>query len=168
MKDARYFINHMNLQSHPEGGYFKETYRAAEFIAAEALPARFEGERSFSTAIYYLLEQGAFSAFHRIKSDECWHFYAGETLLIHVIENDGKYYCVKLGQDVVAGETFQFVVPATAWFAAEPAENTSFSLVGCTVAPGFDFTDFEMADQQTLLTKFPARKDVINRLCKNH
>lgn len=163
--DLRYITN-LNLQPHPEGGYFRETYRAAESIASEALPNRFSGNRSFSTAIYYLLQKGDYSAFHRINSDECWHFYAGKTLLIHIIENDGKYYVVKLGADINAGETFQFVVPAEAWFAAEPAENTVFTLVGCTVAPGFDFADFEMADKQFLLSAFPQHCNIITRLCR--
>lgn len=164
--DAQFYINHLNLQPHPEGGYFKETYRAFESIPVNGLPKRFDGERSFSTAIYYLLQQGGFSAFHRIKSDECWHFYAGQTLLIHIIETDGKYLCVKLGTNLNAGETFQFVVPATAWFAAEPAPKSTFALTGCTVAPGFDFTDFELADKNNLLSAFPQHSDVISRLCK--
>jgi hypothetical protein len=164
--DAQYYISNLNLQPHPEGGYFKETYKAAESIPADALPTRFNGNRSFSTAIYYLLQQGDYSAFHRINSDECWHFYAGQTLLIHTIENDGKYFCTKLGADTNAGETFQFVVPATAWFAAEPAEKSAFALAGCTVAPGFDFADFEMADKQFLVSAFPQHSDIITRLCR--
>ncbi|MEJ7680017.1 MAG: cupin domain-containing protein [Segetibacter sp.] len=163
---AEFFINHLNLQPHPEGGYFKETYHAAESIPADVLPTRFNGDRSFSTAIYYLLQHGDYSAFHRIKSDECWHFYAGQTLLIHIIKNDGKYYCIKLGANIDAGEIFQFAVPATAWFAAEPAGNSAFVLAGCTVAPGFDFADFEIADQQTLLSAFPQHSSIISRLCR--
>ncbi len=165
-KNASYYINHLALQPHPEGGYYKETYRAAENIPANSLPSRFTGNRSFSTSIYYLLQQGDYSAFHRIKSDECWHFYAGETLLIHVIEDDGTYNCVQLGSAIDKGETFQFVVPATAWFAAEPAGNSAFTLVGCTVAPGFDFKDFEMADKRSLLSAYPGYKEIINRLCR--
>ncbi|MDP4284952.1 MAG: cupin domain-containing protein [Bacteroidota bacterium] len=164
--NADYLINHLSLQPHPEGGFFKETYRANERILKNALPDRFSGERNFSTAIYYLLMQGECSLFHRIKSDECWHFYAGQTLLIHVIENDGNYYCIKLGQNIAVGETFQFVIPATVWFAAEPATGSSFSLVGCTVAPGFDFSDFEMAHKAQLLSSFPQHSDIINRLAR--
>ena len=164
--NANYFISHLQLQPHPEGGFFKETYRAAELIAANALPSRFEGARNFSTSIFYLLRQGEYSLFHRIKSDECWHFYAGETLLIHVIESTGKYYCIKLGNKIDSGETFQFVVPAMSWFAAEPADLVPFSLVGCTVAPGFDFADFEMADKTNLLATFPAHTKVISRLSR--
>lgn len=164
--NAAYFIKYLQLLPHPEGGYFKETYRAEESISAEALPKRFTGERSFSTSIYYLLQQGDRSVFHRIKSDECWHFYEGGTLLVHVIENDGNYYCVKLGKDIAAGDTFQFVVPSNTWFASEPAPGSTFSLTGCTVAPGFDFADFEIADKENLLSTFPQHADIIHRLCK--
>lgn len=166
MMNATYFINQLQLQPHPEGGYFKETYRSDESIAHDALPKRFTGERSFSTAIYYLLQNGDRSVFHRIKSDECWHFYEGGTLLIHVIENDGNYYCIKLGKDLAAGETFQHVVPANTWFASEPAPDSMFSLAGCTVAPGFDFTDLEIADKESLLSSFPRNAGIINRFCK--
>lgn len=162
--NAGYYITHLQLQPHPEGGFYKETYRSAESFPHLALPTRFSGERNIFTAIFYLLEQGDCSLFHRIKSDECWHFYAGETLLIHVIENNGNYYCTKLGGNIAAGETFQFVVPATAWFAAEPAPGGAFCLAGCTVAPGFDFLDFEIADKKRLLSSFPRHSDIINHL----
>jgi predicted cupin superfamily sugar epimerase len=164
--NAPFYIQYLNLQPHPEGGYFRELYRSNENIPAASLPTRFAGGRSFSTSIYYLLQHGDYSAFHRIKSDECWHFYAGQTLLIHVIDNDGKYSCVKLGSNILEDETFQFVVPATAWFAAEPAAKTSFSLVGCTVSPGFDFDDFEIADSKTLLAAFPMHANIIERLSR--
>lgn len=164
--DAPHFINLLQLQPHPEGGYFKETYRSSEKIAAEALPQRFTGDRIFCTAIYYLLQQGERSVFHRIKSDECWHFYEGGTLIIHIIENDGNYYQINLGNYLAAGETFQFVVPANTWFASEPAPRSSFSLAGCTVSPGFDFADFEIADKEILLPTFPQHADIIHRLCK--
>ena len=159
-------VQQYTLQPHPEGGWYKETYRSLECIPQDALPERFHGARVFSTAIYFLLEGGNFSAFHRIKADECWHFYAGDTLLIHVIENDGNYCCIKLGKEITSGETFQFVVPANTWFASEPAPGSTFSLVGCTVAPGFDFADFEIADKENLLSAFPRHADIINELCK--
>ena len=160
------YINHLHLQPHPEGGFYRQTYFAAEAIPVIGLPDRFNAARPFSTAIYYLLQQGDFSAFHRIKSDECWHFYAGQTLLIHVIEKSGKYYCSRLGNNIALNESFQFTVPAEAWFAAEPAVETSFALVGCTVAPGFNFDDFEMAKKETMLQQHPHYKEVINRLCR--
>lgn len=164
--NAEYFIRHLQMQPHPEGGFFRETYRASETLSAEALPARFAGIRNFSTAIYYLLKQGNYSAFHRIKSDECWHFYAGGTLLIHMINNNGKYCCARLGTNIADGETFQFVVTANTWFASEPAPDSLFSLAGCTVAPGFDFGDFEIACKQHLLASYPQHSNIIDKLCR--
>ena len=163
---ARYYIGHLQLKSHPEGGFYRETYRSAGTIAKGCLPKNFQGDRSFSTAIYFLLQESDFSAFHRIKSDECWHFYEGVTLLIHVLQQNGSYSCARLGRNIQEGETFQYVVPAGAWFASEPAASSFFALVGCTVAPGFDFADFEMAKKENLLAQFPEHSMLINRLCR--
>ncbi|MEN9685723.1 MAG: hypothetical protein RLZZ28_1509 [Bacteroidota bacterium] len=154
------------LLPHPEGGYYRETYRSAVQIAQNALPVGFSGDRVLSTSIYFLLEKGNFSAFHRIKSDECWHFYAGDPLLIHVIENNGNYQLIRLGKNIEQGETFQAMVAAGAWFASETAPGGEFSLVGCTVSPGFDFQDFELAKAAILATRFPERKSLIKRLCR--
>ena len=162
---ARHYIEHLELLAHPEGGYYKESYRSAATITGSCLPG-FGGDRSFSTAIYFLLERGDFSAFHRIKSDECWHFYDGGGLLIHVLMQNGKYVCKRLGKNLGEGELLQFIVPAGAWFASEPAPGSSFSLVGCTVAPGFDFADFELADGQQLSKQYPQHKALIARLCR--
>ena len=160
------YINLLDLQPHPEGGYFMETYRSSGSIAAEALAPVFNGRRQFSTAIYFLLESGDYSAFHRIKSDECWHFYAGGPLIVHMIHENGGYDFVLVGNNIRNGERFQFVVPAHTWFASEPAEGAAFSLVGCTVAPGFDFQDFEMAKADTLALQFPAHSKLIRRLSR--
>jgi predicted cupin superfamily sugar epimerase len=162
---ARHYIEHLQLLPHPEGGFYKETYRSSASIAAACLPG-IGGNRSFSTAIYFLLQEGDFSAFHRIKSDECWHFYEGGTLLIHVLEQNGKYTCTRLGRNIQEGELLQFVVPAGTWFASEPAASSFFTLVGCTVAPGFDFDDFEMARKESLLQQFPPHALLLNRLCR--
>lgn len=151
---------------HPEGGYYRETYKSAQTIPHASLPSAFKGSRSFSTAIYFLLQQGNFSAFHRIQSDECWHFYTGETLLIHVIDEQEKLYTVKLGNNILNGEVFQFVVPAGCWFASEPAPESSFCFVGCTVAPGFDFEDFELANRVDLIKQYPQHATIINRLTR--
>ena len=166
MIHAQQLVQHYAMLPHPEGGFYKENYRSEEQIEQQALPARFNGNRSFSTAIYFLLEQGNFSAFHRIKSDECWHFYAGETLLVYVLYPNGHLKITRLGKDILHGETFQFVVPANCWFASEPAPNSSFSFVGCTVAPGFDFADFELATKDELSVSFPEHVDLIKRLCR--
>jgi predicted cupin superfamily sugar epimerase len=159
-------IAQFELIPHPEGGYYKETYRSAEIITEDALPARFPGDRSFSTAIYFLLEKGDFSAFHRIKSDECWHFYAGNALNIYVLHLDGNLEIIHLGNDLSKGERFQYVVPAGCWFASAPAEDIAFSFVGCTVAPGFNFSDFEMAKADELINSYPQHISVIKRLCR--
>ncbi|TLV00074.1 cupin domain-containing protein [Dyadobacter luticola] len=165
MKPATYWVEKYGLLPHPEGGYYAETYRATEKIAQEALPARFGGERAFSTGIYFLLETGNFSAFHRIQSDEMWHFYAGETLEIFVIDPaSGDLQIIKLGANPENDETFQAVVPAGAWFGSRPAAGSSYSLVGCTVAPGFDFADFEMAQKGSLTTLYPQHATLIAEL----
>lgn len=150
---------------HPEGGHFAETYRASENIAHHALPARFGGDRAFSTGIYFLLESHNFSAFHRIQADEMWHFYAGEALEVFVIEaNTGELSIVRLGNNPDSGETFQAVVPAGAWFASRPASGSTYALVGCTVAPGFDFADFEMAERNALSQLYPQHAGLIGEL----
>jgi uncharacterized protein len=159
-------IEKYNLLPHPEGGYYKQTYRSAEKIIASALPARFSDDRHFCTAIYFLLEPGNFSAFHRIKSDECWHFYAGGPLLVHIINDNGNRTTIKLGNDILSEQHFQYVVPANCWFASEPAPGTEFSFVGCTVSPGFDFADFELAKAEELIKVYPQLANEIKRLCR--
>ena len=163
---ARQLINDYALQPHPEGGWYKETYKSSETIPAAALPERFNGSRSMSTAIYFLLEQGNFSAFHRIKSDECWHFYAGDPLEVYVLHNDSRLEIIRLGGDAGNGQLFQHVVPANCWFASRPASNAAYSFVGCTVAPGFDFEDFEMAKVGELAKQFPQYEHMIRELCR--
>ncbi|MCY7311275.1 MAG: cupin domain-containing protein [Chitinophagaceae bacterium] len=159
-------IQHYKLQPHPEGGWYKQTYAADEIISKDALPVRFGADRVFSTAIYFLLEQQKFSAFHRIKSDECWHFYSGDALLIYVINADGTLAIIHLGNDIAKGELFQYVVPANCWFASKPAPGSAYSLVGCTVAPGFYFDDFELADAVTLSALYPQHATIISELCR--
>ena len=159
-------IQQFNLQPHPEGGWYKETYKSDEYISGSTLPKRFGGSRVFSTAIYFLLEQGNFSAFHRIKSDECWHFYAGDPLVVYVMQLNGRLDIIHLGNDIEKGQVFQFVVPANCWFASRPAPGSTFCFVGCTVAPGFDFTDFELAKASSLTALFPQHKAIIEELCR--
>lgn len=157
-------IDRFSLQPHPEGGYYKETYRSSETIPAGTLPDRFTGDRYYSSAIYFLLEQGNFSAFHRIQSDECWHFYAGDTLWVHMIAPDGHLTTIDLGNQ--PGTVYQAVVPAGYWFASETAPGGDFSFVGCTVAPAFDFADFELANGYQLSQQFPRHSKLIQRLCR--
>ena len=164
MKPASHWVEKYAMQPHPEGGFFAETYRASETIPHAALPQRFSGERNLSTAIYFLLENHHFSAFHRIQSDEVWHFYAGESLNIFVIHGDNRLEIIRLGQNSDSGEVFQAVVPAGAWFGSKPAANSAYSLVGCTVSPGFDFADFEMASRSELLKLYPQHAETIELL----
>jgi len=165
-KKASYYIQHLQLQPHPEGGWYKETYRSGEKILAEGLPNRFSAARNFSTAIYFLLDDGNFSAFHRIKSDELWHFYAGGALEVFVLEDSGSLSVITLGPDIANGEVFQAVVKAGVWFASRPKAGVEYSLVGCTVAPGFDFDDFELAERDVLMREHPAHTDLVCALTR--
>jgi predicted cupin superfamily sugar epimerase len=166
MLTSQQLLQQYGLQPHPEGGWYKETYRSSEYIPQMALPESFIGPRVFSTAIYFLLEQGNFSAFHRIKADECWHFYAGDPLLVYIIRQDGSLDIIHLGSDINKGQLFQYVVPANCWFASRPATRSAFCFVGCTVAPGFDFADFELADGLSLSGLYPQHERIIKDLCR--
>ena len=159
-------IQQYNLEPHPEGGWYKQTYKSNEQIPGNALPERFGANRTFSTAIYFLLEKENFSAFHRIKSDECWHFYAGDPLVIYVIDQNEELKIISLGNDLEKGQAFQYVVPANCWFASRPAPGSEYCFVGCTVAPGFEFKDFELANAAELSAIYPKHKKIIEQLCR--
>jgi len=163
MKTAQYWIDQLHLQKHPEGGFYKETYRAAELIPASGLPGRFPADRTHSTAIYFLLRGQDRSLFHRIKSDELWHFHAGASLTIYIL-NQGKCEKHVLGTDIENGESLQIVVPANCWFGARVNDDHGYVLSGCTVAPGFDFADFELAGREILLKEFPHERTIIEQL----
>jgi predicted cupin superfamily sugar epimerase len=166
MKDAAYWKATLGLEPHPDGGYYRETYRSKTWLADESLPEGFSGPRRVSTAIYFLLDGSGFNHLHRLQSDEMWHFYAGSSLTIHIILEDGAYSQIRLGPGPEAGQAFQGVVPAGCWFGAAVDDPESFSLVGCTVAPGFDFDDFEMGDRQRLLARYPQHAAIIKRLTR--
>lgn len=161
---ARSLVNQLGLLPHPEGGYFRETYRAP--LTLTDLPAGFAAPRSASTAIYYLLERGDMSALHRIASDEVWHHYAGGMLTVHVLHPDGRHEALRLGTDFAAGEQPQAVVPAGAWFGARLEGDDDFVLVGCTVAPGFDFHDFVLGVRGTLEHAFPEHAELVRSLTR--
>ena len=163
MKTAAYWIEKLGLVPHPEGGYYRETHRSAETIPGNSLPERFTGARNFSTAIYFLLRSQDRSLFHRIKSDELWHHYAGSSLSLYVL-NDRGLTRHRLGADPENGESFQVIVPAGSWFGAVVDQKENFTLSGCTVAPGFDFSDFEFADRVSLLKTFPDHQHIIELL----
>lgn len=164
--DAKYWIEKLRLEPHPEGGYFRQTYKSSLVIEKAALPC-FVGSRAASSAIYFLLERENFSAFHRLRSDEMWHFYAGSPLVVHVINPAGAYSSILLGSDPEAGQSFQAVVPAECWFASHVVDWKSWALVGCTVAPGFEFEDFEMAKREELLREFPHQREMIEKLTRD-
>ncbi len=157
-------IHLLDLRPHPEGGYYRETYRCDEFIPHDCLPSRFHGDRHYSTAIYYLLPTGAVSRLHRIASDEVWHFYLGGPFTVFELKPDGSSDHVVLGPDIAGAQRLQHVVTAGTWFGAYPNPGTDYSLVGCTVAPGFEFADFEIAKRTELLAQYPREKETIERL----
>lgn len=166
MDIVKKLIDKYNLQPHPEGGWYAQTYSSKETISAKALPEHFTADRPVSTAIYFLLEQGNFSAFHRIKSDECWHFYLGDPLEVFIILPTGDLQTILLGNDFSSNQLFQFVVPANCWFASRPANGSKYCFVGCTVAPGFDFDDFELAKADDLVIEYPKHLRLIKQLCR--
>jgi hypothetical protein len=161
------WIKNLSLAPHPEGGNYRVTYASEIVIPHSALPAQFRGPRPVSTAIYFLLDAADFSAFHRIQSDELWHFYSGSALVIHVIDPSGGYSEIQLGKRVEAGEVFQAVVKAGSWFASRAKDPTTFALVGCTVAPGFNFEDFELAKRAELQHTYPQHSALIAQLTRS-
>lgn len=162
MRDAKYWIRQLGLEPHPEGGFYRQTYRAEMEIEVAEL-----GTRAASTAIYYLLEGKAFSAFHRLRSDEVWHFYAGGALVVEIISPDGERSSILLGPDAEAGEAFRAVVKAGCWFGSRLKNGNAFALVGCTVAPGFEFADFEMGKREELVKAYPQHRIVIESLTRH-
>ncbi len=164
--EIQQLVESLELLPHPEGGFYKEVYRSPTMISKAALPANFSGDRSYCTSIYFLLTSENFSAFHRIKQDEIWHFYGGSSLSVHVIDADGTYTEHNVGMNFDNGEQPQLVVPAGCWFASSVPKKDSYAFVGCTVAPGFDFDDFELADRNTLQEEHPLHKDIIHRLTR--
>jgi uncharacterized protein len=162
-ESAEYWINKLKLHKHPEGGYFVETYKSEKFVNLQG----YNGSRHACTAIYYLLVGDQFSSFHRMKSDELWHFYAGSSLTLHMIETDGKLSEVRLGTDIDNGETFQAVVKAGTWFAASVNDQDSYSLVGCTVSPGFDYGDWDLGEMEALNKTYPQHKSIIEKYTRS-
>ncbi len=158
--DAAALVKRLGLAPHPEGGFYRETWRSSMILGDLA-----RGERAASTAIYFLLPAGKVSALHRVTSDEAWHHYDGDPVDLHLIEPRGAnpHSVVTLGRDFERGERPQYVVPAGTWQAAVP-RGDRFALCGCTVAPGFDFADFEMPSRDELLAQLPAHAEIVARL----
>ena len=165
-KDIANLVSQLDLIPHPEGGYYKQVYKSSEVIKKQHLPERFTGDRSFCTSIYYLLPGDTFSSFHRIKSDETWHFYQGTTLSIYIIDINGYHSVEKLGLDISAGEKPQITVNAGCWFAAKVDEENFYTLSGCTVSPGFEFEDLEMGVRDKMIKDFPQHAELITILTR--
>jgi predicted cupin superfamily sugar epimerase len=159
--ETRALVEKLELAPHPEGGFYRETFRAERMVALEG----YEGERATSTAIYFLLPAGTFSAFHRVRSDEAWHFYEGDPLELVTFDETRVVANIVLGSDVARGQSPQHVVPANVWQAARPL-GSRHALVGCTVAPGFDFRDFEMPSRADLVARYPDLERLIDELTR--
>ncbi len=150
----------------PEGGYFRETYRSRESFRAAALPVRYRGKRSHGTAIYFLLTPDTFSALHRLKSDEVYHFYAGDPVELLVLQPGRESAIRTLGSDLTKRQRPQLVVPRGAWQGARLARGGSWALLGTTVAPGFEYADFELGRRTALVRSWPAHAKLITALTR--
>ncbi|MDE0033516.1 MAG: cupin domain-containing protein [Deltaproteobacteria bacterium] len=165
MRDAAYWINHLGLEPHPEGGHFKEVYRSLATVPDAVLDG-YDGPRNLGTSIYFLLQDEEFSALHRIKQDELWHFYAGSALTVHVIDAAGRYTPISMGPDPEAGQRSQALVPGGSLFGASVDGTQGYALAGCTCVPGFDFADFELPTREELLARYPQHRALIERLTR--
>jgi uncharacterized protein len=161
-KYAKYWIKKLKLGQHPEGGYFTSTYRSDKIIDL----SEYDGRRSACTAIYYLLTGNQFSSFHIMKSDEIWHFYSGSSLTLYIIESKGVLSKVFLGPNFNEGERFQVVVKSGCWFAVSINKKNSYSLVGCTVAPGFNYKDWKIGNRKRLTEMYPEHKKIISKFTR--
>jgi len=159
--DAETIVRCLELSPHPEGGFYRETWRSP--LTLHGLPHA--APRAASTAIYFLLPAGTFSAFHRVASDEAWHHYGGDPLVLHELDEGGVHTVVELGRDLGRGERPQHVVPAGRWQAAVPGGDR-YAFCGCTVAPGFDFRDFEMPSRDEMARMFPQHAELSARLSR--
>jgi predicted cupin superfamily sugar epimerase len=155
MPSQEQIIETLGLLPHPEGGFYKETYRSE--LALEGK------DRQLLTSIYFLLTSENISKFHRIKSDELWYFHAGSPLIVHTLGERGHQHH-HLGLDLSKGQQPFLWIPKDTIFGSTVLENYGFSLVSCAVAPGFDFRDFELFDRQTLLEAYPEHREIVERL----
>jgi predicted cupin superfamily sugar epimerase len=147
-----------------EGGYFAEIYKCQEGIPRKALPERYHGKRSFGTSIFYLLTPDEVSALHTLESDEIFHFYLGDPVTMLQLHPDGSTDVVTLGQDIRSGQQLQVVVPRGTWQGSLLNEGGEFALLGCTVAPGFEYSDYEAGSRGDLMKEYPEQEDLIVRL----
>ena len=165
MKDAKYFIEKLDMTAHPEGGYYKESFISAENITDSDLTTTFDDKRILWTSIYFLLRNGEVSNFHRLKSDEMWYYHSGSPLTIYMITPEGELITEQLGLDIEKGEKPQVLVPKNYIFGSA-MNNKGYALVGCMVSPGFEFSDFELFERDTLLNLYPKYKETIEKLTR--
>lgn len=158
--EIKQLVKQLSLTPHPEGGFYRETYRSDGTLQLGT------GVRNYATSIYFLLTSGTFSAFHRIHQDEIWHFHKGSSVTIHLISAIGEYSNITVGADLYNEQSLQAVVPGGTWFGATVDHEDSYSLVGCTVAPGFDFQDFELAHRDELIDAFPDHQKIIEEMTR--
>jgi hypothetical protein len=161
MTTAQQLIKKLGLKPHPEGAYYRETYRSTEDFKKDALPRRYDGVRCFGTAIYYLLTADTFSYIHRIKTDEIYHFYLGSPVALVQLVSDGTGFVTVLGKNLEAGMNIQATVSRGTWQGAQLVRGGQYALLGTTVAPGFEFEDVELGRRSTLLQSFPAFRNLI-------
>ncbi len=161
---AQYWKDKLELISHVEGGAFREVYRSTLELPQNTLTPEHKGNRAAATGIYFLLEYGEFSSFHRIASDELWHFYDGVSLCVYEIKQDGELVKHLLGKDIDKGERPQITIEAGSWFGSRVETEGGYTLCGCTVSPGFDFSDFELAERNALQNEYPQHKAIIEQL----
>jgi uncharacterized protein len=166
MKGYQFWIKHLNLQPHPEGGFFRETYRSNLVIDHNILPVDYSGNRKLSTSIYYMLRSGEISRLHRLHSDELWYYHLGSSIKIVMIDQEGNKHTKLLGANLEKAEQLQVLIPSGTIFGAELIDSDSFSLLGCMVTPGFEFDDFEIFDKEDLLQAYPKHVDLINKFSK--
>ena len=164
--NAQYWIEKLNLTKHPEGGFFAPAFRAPEQIGRDGLPGRFTGNRAIVSSIYYLLKSCQFSIFHRLKSVEIWSFFEGDPLLIHILDPHGGLTKKRLGRNFDMGESFQVAIGPGSWFAAEHQGRGEFTLVGCTVAPGFEWEDMETGGRAELMASYPQHREIIEKFTR--
>ena len=146
---------------HPEGGYSKLLYEDIDNISEECLPAGYSGSRPTWNAIYYLLTKGTKSIFHKIKMAEMWSFHLGSSLELYDLNEEGVLTTSILGNNILSGEKLAYVFPKNHWIAARPTNSSQFSFVNCMTSPGFTFKDWEKAERNDLIKKFPKHTDLI-------
>ncbi|MEZ7891062.1 MAG: cupin domain-containing protein [Candidatus Wallbacteria bacterium] len=166
--NAEEIIKFLNLKPHPEGGFFLETYRSDEAYEKKSLPERYDGDRSYGTAIYYMLTADTFSVMHRLKSDEIFHFHMGDSveMLILPPEGKGRGQIITMGHDIKSGEKLQVMVPRDYWQGMRLKDGGKYALFGTTVAPGFEYSDYEESKCEPLAKKYPEFTDMIKKLTR--